>query len=272
MQRTPCRCKQLGLRRTALQGEPGTAPGEATCDAEPMVEDSAPDHASPQAQERKEAGPAGERNTEPPQVATEPQAASPAAGLLPAACYVARSLPLLHAAMASSAAAAPEAGARTGRLWRAKGEPEQACMVRVSLRVLGPGTAEEGAALHALSPGEAASVRRRIVQRKQQRGSTAAERPEEDSIVPQSLISVEGRLASGREMIGYVTGEAPRGLPPWRGATGVCRASALWRQRHVARPGPEDVRAWPGTAVVAFRNAGTPTWRLAEAVMVVDAR
>ena len=246
-------------------GQLRAAPGEAPVDAEPMVEASSLDPAPEEGQVWTEAGPARGSDHGPSGVAAHPQAASPAAGLLPAACYVARSLPVLQAAMAGTTAVAPEAANGTGRLWRAKGEPDPACMVRVSLRVLGPGTAEEGAALHALSPSEASSARTRIVQRKQRRESVPADRPDDDSVVLQSLCFEH---ADGREVIGYVTAGAPRGLPPWRGATAVCRASALWCQRRVAR----DTQVWPGTALVAFRDAGTPTWRLAEAVMVVNER
>jgi hypothetical protein len=108
-------------------------------------------------------------------------------------------------------------------------------------------------------------MRRQLVQRKQQRGMAASEQSgSQDSSMP-SLCAGEGEPAEELERIGFVTSEAPKGLPPWRGATAVCRANPLWRQRHAG----SGARTWPGSALVAFRNPDSTAWRLAEAFIDV---
>ena len=218
-----------------------------------------------------------------------------AAPLLPPNCYVARSLGVLQSAVggqgvsqsceantsgvdASSAAARLEpasagkaskrAGAGVGHIWRPRGAPHPRCMVRVSLQVIGPGRAQQGAALHALTPEQARNVRVRIVQRKLQRGGGAAtwQAVEGPPGVPERSADV-----GNGEVVGFITSEAPRGLPPWRGATAICRADALWEQLKCNSLVKAGRRKHLGMAMVAFANPASPaTLQLAEAHVEFD--
>ena len=72
--------------------------------------------------------------------------------------------------------------------------------------------------------------------------------------------SESSQSLSCREVIGFVTSAAPRGVQSLRGSIGVCLASPLWLQ-HVARKHGDPCRS----AIVGFQNHASSTMRLAEA-------
>ncbi len=155
--------------------------------------------------------------------------------------YVARTLAQLDAAMTpqaspaigpsdpvesaevsegSSAPAEAPAGSRRGRqIWRSVAETDTLSFVRVSVQVIGLGVAEEGAALCALAPSEAADLRRAMMRRKapkrvdigQGQLAAAAQSGQQENV--REVVSRWGEHeAEGRQIIGYITSAAPRGL------------------------------------------------------------
>ena len=176
-----------------------------------------------------------------------PQAAAGAAAQPAPQFYVARTPAQLHAAMGSQAGPAAEstetaadrgagvpggsngpartpAGGRRGKLmWRPAGqvaEVDPLCMLRVSVHIIGPGVAEEGAALCALAPAEAADIRRAMLRRKTLKGANegqgqlaaAAQSGRQESVREVLLGRGERDAGAHGQIIGYVTSPGPRGL------------------------------------------------------------
>lgn len=176
-----------------------------------------------------------------------PQIAARAETLSAPQFYVARTLAQLDAAMARQASLASEpdkadadrdarvqedssgpaempAGGQRG--WvrcRPAGhlaEADALCLLHVSVHVIGRGVAEEGAALFAMAPLEAADIRRAILRRKTlkrmdegQGQLMAAAQSGLQENVREVLLSRGARdVGANEQIIGYVTSALPRGL------------------------------------------------------------
>lgn len=96
-------------------------------------------------------------------------------------------------------------------------------LVRASIHVLGPGVAEEGSVLYALTPSEAAALRWGVIQRKSLQGG-AEGTPQGSAMAAAAGVGRKERAKQLRDAalksaakrakqpIGYVTSGAPRGL------------------------------------------------------------
>ncbi|BDA43704.1 probable ribonucleases P/MRP protein subunit POP1 at N-terminal half [Coccomyxa sp. Obi] len=147
------------------------------------------------------------------------------------------------------------------------------CLVRVSIHIIGPGVAEEGAVLAALPPADAAAIRQGILQRKkagrslrERQGQLAAAARSGRARTPREVLS--GRDEGGTQpvqVIGYVTSGAPRGLGTWRGASGLCRASDFLRLR-----AEQKGLAAVGGVLVELQCPASSVMRAAEARLVLE--
>lgn len=176
----------------------------------------------------------GNSAAEPQAAASEPVPAEPHAARQ---MYVARTQAQLHAAVGARGVQASAegnsaplgdpspsklAGASRSRTWRPAGQVAAAdalCCVRVSVHVIGRGVAKEGAAVCALAPAEAASIRRRALRRKApkrvpdgQSQLAAAARSGQPGSAQDVRSGRDEQDTTDRQVIGYVTSAAPRGL------------------------------------------------------------
>ncbi|CAL8468345.1 g7885 [Coccomyxa elongata] len=147
------------------------------------------------------------------------------------------------------------------------------CLVRVSIHIIGPGVAEEGAVLAALALPDAAAIRQGLLQRKRAGRSlregqgqlAAAARSGQARTAREVLSSFNERDKRPAQVIGYVTSGAPRGLGTWRGASGLCRARDFLRLR-AEQKGPGAV----GGVIMGLQCPDSTAMRAAEARLVLD--
>lgn len=174
-------------------------------------------------------------------------------------------------------------------------EPSSAsarCLVRIMLHVIGRGVVREGAAVHMCraDPGVSPDIglKAAMAQRKHRRSAcqvlqaadAAAVERVASTRLPHALSQQTGVESEASPplgpILGYVTSEAPRGLPVKRGAIAVCQAAPLLAARGRRGPGAQGTGRGRKSCVHSVRvlvaNPRGGTVVSASAVLCVEMR